>query len=53
MTPDPISSDSVLQRHGLSRDEYQRILDRLGREPTITELGIFRAPYEDSLQSTS
>ena len=47
MTPDPISSDSVLQRHGLSRDEYQRILDRLGREPTITELGIFSVMWSE------
>ena len=47
MTPDPISSDSVLQRHGLSRDEYQRILDRLGREPTITEFGIFSVMWSE------
>ena len=32
MTPDPIT----LERHGLTRDEYQRIVDMLGREPTLT-----------------
>ena len=36
-----------MQRHGLSRDEYQRILDRLGREPTITELGIFSVMWSE------
>ncbi len=26
--------------HGLTADEYQRVVDRLGRTPTMTELGI-------------
>ena len=46
MTPDPIS-DSVLERHGLTRDEYQRILDALGRTPTLTELGIFSVMWSE------
>src|SRR5438045_1704128 len=29
----------VLERHGLKRDEYDRIVNALGREPTLTELG--------------
>ena len=33
--------DAVLDRHGLTREEYQRILDMMGRQPTLTELGIF------------
>ena len=43
MTPDPI----LLQRHGLTRDEYQRILEMLGREPTVTELGIFSVMWSE------
>ena len=39
--------DEVLQRHGLTRDEYQRILGMLGREPTITELGIFSVMWSE------
>ena len=46
MTPDPIS-DSVLERHGLTREEYQRILDIIGRQPTITELGIFSVMWSE------
>ena len=39
--------DSVLERHGLTREEYQRILEMLGREPTITELGIFSVMWSE------
>ena len=46
MTSDPIT-DSVLERHGLTREEYQRILDALGRTPTITELGIFSVMWSE------
>jgi phosphoribosylformylglycinamidine synthase len=42
-TPDP----ELLERHGLSRDEYQRILEVLGREPTFTELGIFSVMWSE------
>ena len=38
---------SVLERHGLTRDEYQRILEMLGREPTLTELGIFSVMWSE------
>jgi len=40
-------TDEVLQRHGLAPDEYQRILDMLGREPTLTELGIFSVMWSE------
>src|ERR1043166_6535183 len=40
-------SDAVLDRHGLTRDEYQRILDSLGREPTLSELGIFSVMWSE------
>ena len=35
-----ITADVVAQ-HGLSEDEYQRVLHALGREPNLVELGIF------------
>src|ERR687896_972173 len=41
-----ISAD-VLARHGLTREEYQRIVETLGREPTITELGIFSVMWSE------
>ena len=31
----------IVAEHGLSESEYEIILDRLGREPNINELGIF------------
>jgi len=37
----------LIQEHGLSTDEYQRILKWLGREPTITELGIFSVMWSE------
>ncbi len=38
---------AVLERHGLAPDEYQRILEMLGREPTMTELGIFSVMWSE------
>ena len=42
-TPDT----KLLERHGLTRDEYQRIVEILGREPTFTELGIFSVMWSE------
>jgi phosphoribosylformylglycinamidine synthase len=33
--------------HGLSADEYDRIIRRLGREPSFTELGLFSALWSE------
>ena len=37
----------VLQRHGLKPDEYERIVRFLGREPNLTELGIFSVMWSE------
>lgn len=37
----------LVASHGLKPDEYQRILDLIGREPTFTELGIFSAMWNE------
>lgn len=37
----------VVKEHGLSEDEYKIILDRLGREPNINELGIFSVMWSE------
>ncbi len=42
----PITPELV-EDHGLKPDEYQRILDLIGREPTLTELGIFSAMWNE------
>jgi phosphoribosylformylglycinamidine synthase len=38
---------ALLERHGLKRDEYDRIVKALGREPSITELGIFSVMWSE------
>ncbi|OFW28354.1 MAG: phosphoribosylformylglycinamidine synthase II [Acidobacteria bacterium RIFCSPLOWO2_02_FULL_65_29] len=37
----------TLERHGLKPDEYDRIVGFLGREPNITELGIFSVMWSE------
>ena len=37
----------IVAEHGLSPDEYDIILDRLGREPNLTELGIFSVMWSE------
>ncbi|WP_424927645.1 phosphoribosylformylglycinamidine synthase subunit PurL [Amaricoccus tamworthensis] len=37
----------VISAHGLNDEEYQRILDLIGRTPTMTELGIFSAMWNE------
>src|SRR5215204_5519435 len=38
---------ALLERHGLKPDEYQRIVRGLGREPSLTELGIFSVMWSE------
>jgi len=40
-------TDELIKAHGLKPDEYQRILDLIGREPSFTELGIFSAMWNE------
>ncbi len=37
----------VIREHNLTPEEYQKILDMLGREPTFTELGIFSVMWSE------
>ncbi|MDT7041156.1 phosphoribosylformylglycinamidine synthase subunit PurL [Candidatus Nitronereus thalassa] len=37
----------VIQQHGLSDEEYQQILKHLGREPNLTELGVFSVMWSE------
>src|SRR5882672_3391769 len=37
----------TLERHGLKPDEYGRIVQFLGREPNLTELGIFSVMWSE------
>jgi phosphoribosylformylglycinamidine synthase len=44
--PSPITPEIVAE-HGLSREEYDRVLHALGREPNLTELGIFSVMWSE------
>ena len=44
---EPDVNQALAADHGLKPDEYQRILDLLGRTPTFTELGIFSAMWNE------
>jgi phosphoribosylformylglycinamidine synthase len=46
MTEPAITAD-LIAAHGLKPDEYDRILEIIGREPTFTELGIFSAMWNE------
>src|SRR3954464_3179375 len=37
----------IVAEHGLSAEEYQRVLHALGREPNMTELGIFSVMWSE------
>ncbi len=40
-------TEALVAEHGLSPDEYQRILGVLGREPTLVELGVFSVMWSE------
>ncbi|MBP7001887.1 phosphoribosylformylglycinamidine synthase subunit PurL [Amaricoccus sp.] len=40
-------TDALVAAHGLKPDEYARILRLIGRAPTLTELGIFSAMWNE------
>jgi len=37
----------IVKEHGLTEEEYQRIIDAMGREPNITELGIYSVMWSE------
>ncbi|MGE4166685.1 MAG: phosphoribosylformylglycinamidine synthase subunit PurL, partial [Xanthobacteraceae bacterium] len=47
MRNEPAITSDLVAEHGLKPDEYQRILDLIGREPSLTELGIFSAMWNE------
>ncbi len=44
---EPEITPDLVGEHGLSEEEYDRILEILGRPPTFTELGIFSAMWSE------
>ncbi|MGJ8623619.1 MAG: phosphoribosylformylglycinamidine synthase subunit PurL [Yoonia sp.] len=44
---EPAITDDLIAAHGLKPDEYDRILEIIGRTPSFTELGIFSAMWNE------
>src|SRR3954470_249632 len=44
---DPAITAALVAEHGLTSDEYLRLFEMLGREPTFTELGIVSALWSE------
>jgi phosphoribosylformylglycinamidine synthase subunit PurL len=47
MQNEPEITSQLVKDHGLTSDEYRRILDLLGRPPNFTELGIFSVMWSE------
>jgi phosphoribosylformylglycinamidine synthase subunit PurL len=46
-TPTSAITPEVVKDHGITPDEYERIKSALGREPSLTELGIFSVMWSE------
>ena len=44
---DPVITPALIAEHGLTRQEYERLVAMLGRTPTFTELGIISALWSE------
>ena len=42
-----VITPELVAKHGLKPDEYARVLEWLGREPTLPELGVFSAMWSE------
>ena len=37
----------IVEQHGLTPDEYEKIKELMGREPNLTELGVFSVMWSE------
>jgi len=44
---EPQITSEIVAQHGLTPAEYQKVIDLLGREPNITELGVFSVMWSE------
>jgi len=47
MKTNTVDIKELLAQHSLTEDEYKKILEILGREPNITELGMFSVMWSE------
>ncbi len=43
----PEITPEIIQQHGITPDEYERIKEIMGREPSFTELGVFSVMWSE------
>ena len=46
-SPAPIVSQALAAEFGLSAEEYAKVLEIMGRTPTLTELGVFSVMWSE------
>ncbi len=46
-TANPKITSEIIARHGITEEEYERIVKILGRDPNITELGMFSVMWSE------
>ena len=47
MSKYPAINEQLIKEHGISKDEYSKIISILKREPTFVELGIFSVMWSE------
>src|SRR5215204_1686174 len=47
MTNEPKITPEIVAQHGFTPEEYEKVLEIMGREPTTTELGIFSVMWSE------
>ncbi|MCE0499262.1 MAG: phosphoribosylformylglycinamidine synthase subunit PurL [Methylacidiphilales bacterium] len=45
--PDPAITPALIAKHGITPEEYRRVVEILGRKPNFTELGIFSVMWSE------
>src|SRR5437764_1636158 len=46
-THEPAITSAVIEEHGITPEEYEKIKSALGRDPSLTELGIFSVMWSE------
>src|SRR5687768_4371498 len=47
MTNEPKITPDIVAQHGFTTKEYEKVLEIMGREPSMTELGIFSVMWSE------
>ena len=47
MTNEPKITPEIVAQHGFTTEEYEKVLEIMGREPSMTELGIFSVMWSE------